>query len=108
MTVAVRVELARKYTAAEMATAMTVLVRSPVPDLPPTRLYVVAARVVEMESCPKLKAALRNGFGLGVKEITAATTTFTHTATPRPKSTYAATLIAKDIEMALERKSMTG
>src|SRR5260221_12108954 len=87
---------------------MTVLVMSVGGVLPPTRPYVEAASVVEMDSCPKLKAALRNGFGFGVKAFTAATTTFTQRATPTPNRTYAATLIANDIEIALERKSMTG
>ena len=55
-----------------------------------------------------MKAALRSGFGFGVNAFTAATTTFTQRATPTPKSTYAATLMAKDIEIALDRKSITG
>src|SRR5258708_1272151 len=76
--------------------------------LPPTRPYVDAASVVEMDSWPKLKLALRNAFGFGVKAFTAATTTFTQRATPTPNRTCAATLIANDIEIALERKSMTG
>src|SRR5438477_8014905 len=87
---------------------MTVLVMSLGGVVPPTRPYVDAASVVEIDSCPKLNAALRAGFGFGVKALTAATTTFTQRATPTPNRTYAATLIANDIEMALERKSMTG
>ena len=108
MTPAVNVEFARKYAAAPAATPSTVNGMSVGGVCAPTAEYTVAARAVEIESWPKLKAALRTGLGFGVNAFTAAITTLTQRATPRPKRTNAAISMAKDIETALERNSMIG
>ena len=108
MTPAVKVEFARKYAAAPAATPSTVVKMSVGGVCAPAAEYTVAAMAVEIESWPKLKAAFRIGLGVGVKAFTAAITTLTQSATPRPNRTNAAITMAKDIETALERNSMIG